>query len=306
MLFWKKAASSGLSVIAVFFNMGREAERTLYTLTRSYQGLDGESGYEVMAIDNGSSRPLNSEFVESFGSDFHYHYVAADFPSPCATINRFVAEARYENVMVLIDGARMLSPGVARWTMMALDAFEHPFIYTIGMHLGLKPQNFLVSDGHGAAAEDQLLEEVDWRTDGYNLFKISCPGLSSKQGFFSELTESNCFTLRKLDFERIGRYQTRFRSAGGGLCNLEIFNRAHEAEWLQPVLLLGEASFHQLHGGVATNAPIAQHPWRAMAKEYAEVVGEPWRNKFRRPVYLGSFREECAALYGGSGAIEQG
>ncbi len=277
--------------------MQREAQRTLHTLSNSYQGLDDKNKYEVVAIDNGSSTPLSSREVRSFGPEFGYHHVQTDDPSPCATINNFVLNARFENIMVVIDGARMLSPGVVRLALTALEAFDHPFVYTFGMHLGARPQNVLVSEGYNAAAEDQLLETVDWRQNGYSLFSISCPALSSKRGFFSQLTESNCFALRKEDFVRLGMYQSQFKSPGGGLCNLDVFNRINDCAWIQPIMLLGEASFHQFHGGVATNVPMAQHPWESMQAEYLQVVGEPYRNKFRPPLYLGSFREECAHLY---------
>ena len=289
--------SFGLSVIVVLFNMRRESPRTLQSLTRGYQGLEPESRYEVVAIDNGSTQPLSAEVVRSFGPEFSYHYVESSHPSPCATINNFVAKARFDNILVLIDGARMLSPGIARLTFKALEAFKHPFIYTLGMHLGDKPQNYLVSEGYNAATEDQLLETVDWRTNGYSLFSISSPALSSKRGFFSKLTESNCFALRKDDFMKVGAYNTQFTSPGGGLCNLDMFNRIHDSGLMEPIMLLGEASFHQFHGGVATNAPIAQHPWESMQSEYAEIVGEPYQNKFRRPLYFGHFRSECAELY---------
>lgn len=297
MLFKTKRFSTGLSVVAIFFNMRREAQRTLYSLSKNYQRLESNRNYEVVVIDNGSTESLSSELVAPFGKEFRYHFVSTNDPAPCATINRFVLDARYDNVMVLIDGARILSPGIARLTFSGLEAFVQPFIYTLGMHLGSKPQNYLVSEGYNASVEDRLLETVDWRGDGYSLFSVSSPALSSKRGFFSRLSESNCFALRKEDFVKIGAYQSRFQSPGGGLANLELFNRVHDFAWMQPVMLLGEATFHQVHGGVATNVPIADHPWESMAREYAQIVGEPYRNKFRPPLYLGSFREECAGLY---------
>lgn len=296
MLIETKRDAPGLSAIVVFFNMRREAPRTLYSLSREYQGL-GDRRYEVIAIDNGSSEPLSSGLVRSFGPEFSYHYVQTDNPSPCETINEFVSNARFDNVMVIIDGARILSPGIAQLTLTALKAFAHPFIYTIGMHLGTKPQNYLVSTGYGQLVEDELLQRIDWKQNGYSLFSVSCPALSSKNGFFSRLSESNCFTLRKEDFTTAGSYRSEFKNAGGGLCNLELFNRLNDCMWLQPVVLLGEASFHQFHGGVATNVPISEHPWKVMEKEYAEIVGERYRNKFRPPFYLGPFREECSHLY---------
>jgi hypothetical protein len=81
------------------------------------------------------------------------------------------------------------------------------------------------------------------------------------------------------------------------VCNLEVFNRLNEAEWLQPVMLLGEATFHQFHGGVATNVSIEQHPWESMEREYAQIVGERYRPRFRPLLYLGFVRQECTGLY---------
>jgi hypothetical protein len=34
-----------------------------------------------------------------------------------------------------------------------------------------------------------------------------------------------------------------------------------------------------------------------MQKEYAKIVGEDYRHKFRPPLYFGAFHEECAKLY---------
>ena len=58
-----------LSVIVVFYNMRREAARTLHSLSRSYQrGID-ELAYEVIVVENGSApdEVLGEEFVRSFG-----------------------------------------------------------------------------------------------------------------------------------------------------------------------------------------------------------------------------------------------
>ena len=64
-----------LSVVVIFYNMRREAARTLYTLSSSYQTILTGSDYEVIAIDNGSSCPLSEEEVSAFGLNFQYHYL---------------------------------------------------------------------------------------------------------------------------------------------------------------------------------------------------------------------------------------
>lgn len=296
-MFFRRHETRNLSIIVIFFNMQREAERTLYSLSRAYQQLDADYRYEVLAIDHGSTEPLSSAQVRAFGPEFSHFQVAAKSPSPCLAINQFVVRSRFENVVILIDGARMLSPGILRLTETALRACAHPFVYTIGLHLGSQPQNYSITEGYDSSEEDRLLESVNWKTNGYSLFQISCPGLSSKRGFFSEIAESNCLGLRKQDFLKLGGFRNEFVSPGGGLCNHDLFNRAHESHEMQPILLLGEASFHQFHGGVCSNVPIGQHPWDAMESEYVRIVGERWRNKFRPPLYLGSFRSECMNLY---------
>src|SRR4029453_5975812 len=43
-----------LSVVVVFYNMRREAARTLHSLSRSYQRDVQDLDYEVLVIDNGS------------------------------------------------------------------------------------------------------------------------------------------------------------------------------------------------------------------------------------------------------------
>ena len=69
-----------LSVVVVFYNMRREAARTLHSLSRAYQeGID-DLDYEVIVVENGSDadQRLGEEFVESFGPEFRYLDLGAD------------------------------------------------------------------------------------------------------------------------------------------------------------------------------------------------------------------------------------
>ena len=70
----------------------------------------------------------------------------------------------------------------------------------------------------------------------------------------------------------------RFDAPGGGFANLDIIIRACELPDSRFVILLGEGTFHQLHGGIATNAPPgsihdAVAAWRA---QYEAIRGRPW------------------------------
>ena len=280
-------AAPRLSVVVNFHDMRREAARTLHTLSTHYQRDVAGADYEVIAVDNGSTMPLDAGEVEAFGDNFRYQRVDHGTPSPCPAINQAVAGARGEYVMVCIDGARMLSPGLLRYALAGLALHPHPFVYTLGMHLGPKPQNESMEEGYDQQVEDALLAGIDWRADGYRLFSISSVAYSSRNGFFSRLTESNCFALRRADYLALGGLDERFTSAGGGLVNLDFFNLVQAQPHVRPVMLLGEATFHQFHGGVATNVRRSEHPWPRMAAEYERIRGRPFASDPPLPEYLG-------------------
>lgn len=286
-----------LSVVVNFFDMRREAQRTLFSLTEGYQrGLD-EGSHEVIVVDNGSRAPLDEADVRAFGPCFRYLYFEATAPSPAAALNYGVEIAGGEMVMLVIDGARILSPGILRYALAVRGAFERPFVYTLSMHLGPQLQNESLLEGYGQNVEDELLKTVNWRHDGYDLFLISSLADSSRGGFFADLKESNCVALRREDYRRLGGFDERFASEGGGLANLDFFNRALQDDRLEPVMLLGEATFHQYHGGVATNVPLPEHPFRHFADEYERIRGRPYEQVRRRPHYLGHRPAQAASLF---------
>ena len=289
-----------LTVVAAFFNMRREAARTLYTLSSDYQRGTSASDYHVVALDNGSTDPLSDADVTGFGPNFRLVRNPEGGPSPAAAVNRVVNEVSTPWVMCLIDGARMLSPGIVAGTLAACRERPEPFVYTIGMHLGRATQNELAAKGYGQAEEDRLLEGVDWRGNGYLLFTISTPALSVvERRFFSPVLESNCFVLRRATFMDAGGFDQRFRSPGGGIVNLDLFKRLVEDPKMTPVCLLGEATFHQFHGGVATNVPLREHPWDSFVAEYEAIHGRPYGPpSWREPVYVGTIPEEARHLGG--------
>ena len=86
--------TTALSVVVVFYNMRREAARTLHSLSRAYQqGID-DLDYEVIVVDNGSveDQRLGEDFVRSFGPEFRFIDMGDDAePSPVPALNRGVA-----------------------------------------------------------------------------------------------------------------------------------------------------------------------------------------------------------------------
>jgi glycosyltransferase involved in cell wall biosynthesis len=289
-------SSPVLSIVVVAFNMERELPRTLFSLSPAYQRGIGSDDYEVIVVDNGSTKPLSPREVERFGSNFRILDTPRASPSPVAAINLGAALARGQFVGIMIDGARLLTPGVLRHTLAAIRAYDDPVVATLSWHLGPDLQSRAVERGYSKHEEDRLLTRIDWQRNGYRLFEIASLAGSSDKGWFLPIAESNCLFSSRQRFERLGGYDERFDLPGGGLANLDFYARVCEDPGAQLVILLGEGSFHQLHGGVATNATAAEHAirWRAWTRQYMELRHKPYVKPVLKPEYLGALPASAA------------
>jgi glycosyltransferase involved in cell wall biosynthesis len=276
-------------VIVVVFDMEREARRTLQSLAPTYQCEVREDDYEVIVVDNGSRRRLPEAYFHGLGKNVRYHYVENASPSPAAAVNWGVRQARGDLLGIAIDGARILSPGVIKYARLAAQAFAKPVIATLGWHLGPDVQMRSILAGYDRAVEDRLLASIDWPNDGYRLFEISSLAGSSNMGWFLPMRESNCLFLFRETFEALGGYDERFSRPGGGLVNLDLYRRACDLPGSALVTILGEGSFHQIHGGVATNVSEETNLrlWKEWEAEYVAIRKCRYEDPVRRAEYIG-------------------
>jgi glycosyltransferase involved in cell wall biosynthesis len=274
-----------LSIIVLVYDMAREARRTLHSLTPAYQEGVESLDYEVIVVDNGSPTPLGEDTVRGFGDRFVYHYVDEALSSPCRAMNEAVDRARGSVVAIAIDGARLFSPGVLRRAVSALQAFQEPVVVTLSFELGSEPQQSAITHGYDKAAEDALLAEVGWPADGYRLFDVAVLSTSAPKAPFRSIGESNCLFLRKSLYRAIGGMNEAFNEPGGGLANLDLYTRAVTAPGVTPVVLLGEGTFHQIHGGASTGVDPTELSRRLdlWFAQYHQIVGS--RYAVPRPVY---------------------
>ena len=263
------------TIIVNFYNMRREAQRTLTSLTRGYQRGIGDLPYEVLCIDNGSSPPLDAEWVASFGPEFRLIRPSELLPSPCRAINAAAAEAKGRYLAIMIDGAHLLTPGVFREVWDAVEEAPDAVVALRQWFVG-GDQRWLASAGYSTAQEDMLFDKIGWPVDGYRLFRVGTPVWESPYHWFNGIIESNCLFLPKATYHGIGGMNEAFSEPGAGYANLDLFKRAVAAVDEPVVALLGEASFHQFHGGTTTNVTDEEKDRRVRTYEnnYAQIQGE--------------------------------
>ena len=266
---------------------------TLHSMTRGYQHGARDIDFEVIAIDHGSSLPLDEADVRAFGPEFHYRYVETKSVSPAAAINAACREACGEHLLVIIDGAHILSPGIYSLADRAFRQFDAAFLATAPFHLGPSQQNESVAEGYSQQVEDGLLARSGWRGNGYRLYTIAGAFADPGMAWFGCAFESSCFGIAKADYLALGGFDERFVARGGGLVALDFFQRAISRQKGDYVMLLGEGSFHQFHGGVASNATKAAHPWKEFHDEYQRIRGKSFARVPRRPFYFGTLPNEA-------------
>jgi hypothetical protein len=273
-----------LSVVVVVHGMARELPRTLFSLAPYYQrGVDAED-YEIVVVDNGSPCPLDEVVLAAFPGRLRAVRVEPAPASPAHAANVGLEMAEGEVVGLIIDGARMASPGLLGDAKLAMLLADRPVVATPGYHLGATRHMEAGDAGYDQSTEDRMLEDVDWLADGYKLFEVSTLAGSSGRGWFGPMGESSALFMLRETWRELQGLDERFELPGGGLVNHDLYRRACALEGARLIVLLGEGTFHQFHGGAATSRRLG---WDEMHSEYEALRGERYRPPTNDPLYLG-------------------
>lgn len=287
-----------LSIIICAHRMQREAPRTLLSFLPPLQQGVADVDYEIIVVDNGSPQALALGDAQRHAPrPVRLVRIPAESarPSPVAAINAAVLEqAAGQFLMICIDGARMASSHLVRRTADLLARHPEAFTFVGSRHLGPKPQMQSVREGYDQAAEDALLAAAPWREDLDQLYPISVWAGAHKDGDPLLQNESNAFAMSRESWQEVGGYHEGFVRRGGGLCNLELFSRHVRKPNALNVLLLGEATFHQVHNGAATSH---DGYFNESLAEYAQVTGRD----YSWPAY--SFLADLGERYGRMAAV---
>lgn len=280
-----------VSVVVVVYNIPREAPRTLHSLSATYQRQIDPNDYEVIVVDNGSDPPFDASILDRLEGNFRLIRMDPAPPSPAQAINRGLREAQGELIGVMVDGARLVTPGLLHFARAGAALYPRAMVATLGWYLGYDIQRMSVEAGYDQAGEDALLRSIEWPSDGYRLFDISTLDESSPDGWFSMFNESNALFLSRDFWTAMDGVDECFDAPGGGLLNLDTLVRALETDGSKLVLLLGEATFHQLHGGVATNVSpdLMGERINGWLKQYESIRGRRFTISYNKTItYLGT------------------
>ncbi len=293
----RQAKTCDLSVVVVFYNMKREAARTLHSLSRSYQlGLE-DVDYEVLVVENGSKpeEALGEDYVRSFGPEFRYFDLGDEAaPSPVNALNFGVEKSRGDNIGFMIDGAHVLTPGVLSAALTGIATYPPAVITTQQWFVGPGQQSEAMQGGYNQRFEDRLFKEVNWPEDGYRLFNIG--HFIGDRDWLDPMIESNCIFLPRSLLEQCGSMDEAFSMAGGGYANLDFYERHTSRPDVKVVTTLGEASFHQVHGGTTTNMPDVGERTRRLVSyrdHYEDLRGVTFRATKKPLHFVGSMGNQA-------------
>lgn len=285
-----------LSVVVVIYDMREEALNTLYSLAPAYQAGISAEDYEIIVVDNASPQPLEPGDYSELGADIRYFYYTGGSASPAAAINFAVGKSRADLLCIMIDGARIVTPGLLALALRGFAAFPNPVLTSLAFHIGPAVHRRAVEElGHTKAKERELLRSIKWRTRPYRLFEVSTLGGSSAEGWFRPPSESSTLFVRKETFLEAGGCDERFDEPGGGYLGLALYQGLYARDGVDLVMLLGEGSFHQMHNGAmtGTDSEDRESKRRRWRQQFIDLVGRAPRQAPRKAMnFLGTIPPE--------------
>lgn len=279
-----------ISVVVIVYKMPRQALNTLYSLSIHHQKNVRETDYEIIVVENSSSHNLDEQAVRAIGKNIQYYRRQETSASPSRAINFGLEKCKGKSICMMIDGARMVTPRILEYALLAQNAAEDSLMAVPGYNLGPLEHQFHLDIGYDEKTEEKLLTQANWKINGYRLFDIANISGANDKGIFHPLLESNCMFSSAKNFERIGGANEEFDLPGGGSINLHMFRQLGMLKQSRLYFVTpGEGSFHQFHGGITTQQAADREE---VLESHRTQLHSYWEDGFhalrREPLLLGA------------------
>ncbi|MCB1615750.1 MAG: glycosyltransferase [Pseudomonadales bacterium] len=279
-----------LSIVLIVYKMPRQALNTIYSLSINHQKNVRETDYEIIVVENLSSDNLDGDAVCAIGNNIRYFPRNETSASPVGAINFGIEQCRAPAICLMIDGARMVTPRVIEYALMARNIDQDFLLAVPGYNIGPHEHQYNISRQYDQETEKRLLETVKWKTNGYRLFDICNISGANEKGIFHPLLECNCMFSSAQNFERIGGANMDFQLPGGGSINLHMFRQLGMLKQTRYYFITpGEGSFHQFHGGITTQEAEDREE---VLESHRKQLHSYWEGGFhamrREPILLGA------------------
>ena len=279
-----------LSVLVIAYKMPRQALNTVYSLSAAHQQNVRESDYEIVVVENESSDNIPEQELLALGNNIRYFRRQETSASPCRAVNFGLQQCRGKSIGLMIDGARMVTPRVIEYALLAQHADADSLLAIPGYNLGPMEHQYHLDIGYTAEVEKQLLGQTNWKHNGYRLFDIANISGANDKGIFHPLLECNCMFSSAKNFERIGGANEEFDLPGGGSINLHMFRQLGMLKQARIYFVApGEGSFHQFHGGITTQQASDREE---VLESHRKQLHSYWEGGFhamrREPLLLGA------------------
>ncbi len=279
-----------ISVVVIVYKMPRQALNTAYSLSIHHQRNVCESDYEIVIVENESTDNVDEQALLAIANNIRYYRRQETSASPCGAINFGLSKARGQSICLMIDGARMVTPRVIEYALLAQQADPDSLLAIPGYNLGPDEHQFHLDTGYNEEVEQDLLANTHWKDNGYRLFDIANISGANEKGIFHPLLECNCMFSSAESFARIGGANEEFDLPGGGSINLHMFRQLGMLPDTQLYFIApGEGSFHQFHGGITTQQAADRE---AVLESHRRQLHSYWEGGFhalrREPILLGA------------------
>ena len=196
------------------------------------------------------TRSSDAEFVESFGPSSATSTSATTHARRRShALNLGIKEGRGQNFALMIDGAHVLTPGVLRFGLAGLADLRAG--HRRDAAVVRRPRPAGRRDGRRlrpGVRRPACSDEIHWPESGYRLFEIG--HFVGGRDWLDGVWESNCMFVPRAQLEQVGGFDENFSMPGGGFANLDLYERLGSSPDVTVVSIIGEGSFHQLHGGI--------------------------------------------------------